>query len=164
MAESGCSLLTTCVVLIVYHRGTAKGVTPLPDWVRKYFLGNKLTDVNKYTFRNKCSLECIEKVNQMCTTTSYHSYNGNKVSNTQEDLGSIHLSSKSITEELLKEVKVITSMIHEQNRQDEIEEEWHRLSLILDKIFFWIFLISFIITSLCILVPASYGSPAVEVL
>ena len=163
MAESGCSLLTTCVVLIVYHRGTTKGVTRLPDWVRKHFLGNKFDEVSKYTFRNKYSLECIEKVDQICMPMSFRSSNGNKVSNAQEDLGSINLSS-IYPEEMLKEVKVITSMIHEQNRQDEIEEEWHRLSLTLDKIFFWIFLIIFIITSLCILVPASYGSPAVEVL
>ena len=162
MAESGCSLLTTCVVLIVYHRGTAKGVTRLPDWVRKYFLGNKFDEVSKYTFRNKYSLECVGKVNQICMPMSFRSSNGNNVSNAEERMESINLSSKSITEELLKEVKVITSMIHEQNRQDEIEEEWHRLSFILDKIFFWIFLIIFLITPLCILVPASCGSPVVE--
>ena len=54
---------------------------------------------------------------------------------------------------LINEVCVITKLIHDLNRQDEIEEEWQILGKVLDRLFFLLFLIMFIVSSLLILIP-----------
>ena len=42
---------------------------------------------------------------------------------------------------ILNEVHVITSLIRDMNRQDEIEEEWQVLAKVLDRMFFVLFTI-----------------------
>ena len=56
-------------------------------------------------------------------------------------------------EELVEEVKVITSLINDQNRQDEIEEEWQILGKVFDRLFFFSFVLIFLLSSLLLLLP-----------
>merc|ERR1712183_418658 len=44
-------------------------------------------------------------------------------------------------EELVDEVKVITALINDQNRQDEIEEEWQILGKVFDRLLFFFFIL-----------------------
>ena len=166
MAESGCSLLTTCIVLIIHYRGSTKGVSRLPDWVRKYvlnFLGIKLgvthVEIKNCSFRQTCPVkDNIGMENQIWSTNMFN------LPSPQMDIDNLEISNQtyaeqSATDELVNEVKVITSLINNQDKEDEIEAEWKTLGLILDRIFFGVFLITFILTTLVVLVPASVSTP-----
>ena len=61
-------------------------------------------------------------------------------------------------EALVQEVRVITSLINDQNRQDEIEEEWQSLAKIFDRLFFALFFIIFMTSSLVLLLPVYIDS------
>ena len=54
---------------------------------------------------------------------------------------------------LVAEVRVITALINDQNRQDEIEEEWQILGKVFDRLFFIMFFIIFVVSSLVLLLP-----------
>ena len=54
---------------------------------------------------------------------------------------------------LVSEVRVITALINDQNRQDEIEEEWQILGKVFDRLFFIMFFIIFVVSSLVLLLP-----------
>merc|ERR1719447_1119319 len=38
MAESAMSLIATCLVLIIHFKGTEKGIGPMPQWARNFFI------------------------------------------------------------------------------------------------------------------------------
>ena len=54
----------------------------------------------------------------------------------------------NVMETLVEEVRIITHLIHDQNTQDEIEEEWQLLGKIFDRIFFLVFCFIFIGTGI----------------
>ena len=54
---------------------------------------------------------------------------------------------------ILHEVKIITKNMLNQHQDDELQEEWRFLAKVLDRLFFWLFLLSVILSATCLLVP-----------
>ena len=58
--------------------------------------------------------------------------------------------------EILNEIRLIRqSLLYNQptNEAEERQEEWRFLAKVLDRFFFWVFLVTVILTTICILVP-----------
>ena len=55
---------------------------------------------------------------------------------------------------LIDEVRVITTVIQDQEESDTIEKEWQMLAKLLDRVFFFIFLFIYVVITLAILLPA----------
>lgn len=136
MAESAFSLIATCFVLVIHFKGTEKGVPPMPAWIRRLFIDTIApfvwVRINLREYSNEGLLALQEKFEE---------------SDGEPDMG------PPTMETLISEVRVITKLIHDQNRQDEIEEEWQILAKVFDRLFFLAFLFIFIFSSLVILVP-----------
>ena len=161
MIESACSLIATCFVLTIHFKGTEKGVRPMPHLLRKYFLNfignffrvtrNKRVYANKQladlktnvVFANELVHHLDSDIDHMIPETVNEVMYRNGVSRHEAGMNT-----------LVDEIRVITSLVHEMNREDEIEEEWQGLAKVMDRIFFFIFLIIFAISSLFILLPA----------
>lgn len=176
MAESAFSLCATGVVLVIHHRGSEKGVRPLPNWVKYWFidyLAKKLgviqLNLREYNFHDLLALSKSDdkEKNSMMSLLPKPKIsftNGNMVNAPSlKDPG----SKEDTMDKLLTEVTVITQLIHDMNRQDEIEEEWQFLGKVLDRIFFLFFLVLFLVSSIAILIPgyldqyfASHYAPA----
>ena len=62
----------------------------------------------------------------------------------------------STLEAILNEVQIITSSIRHQHHHGELQEEWRFLAKVLDRLFFWIFLLTVVLSASCILIPVYY--------
>ena len=153
MAESACSLIATCIVLIIHFKGTEKGIGPMPNWIRIYFIDGMARFL--YIRRN-----LREHSNEgLLALDKNGSYTGLDVdeNHKMEDRLMLRDNASPVTmQTLVNEVRVITALINDQNRQDEIEEEWQILAKICDRIFFFVFLIIFVVSSLVLLLPIYY--------
>lgn len=54
---------------------------------------------------------------------------------------------------ILNEVKMITSTIRHKQQREDTQEQWRILAKVLDRIFFWLFLLTVFLSAICILVP-----------
>lgn len=150
MAESACSLIATCLVLIIHFKGAEKGVGPMPYWLRKYFIDGvaKFVCVRRNIREYNNDLLALEHKGSYAGLTG----NDNPLNDTIKE------NEEPVTmETLVEEVRVITSLIHDQNRQDEVEEEWQILAKVFDRIFFLVFLIIFVTSSFTLLMPIYNG-------
>ena len=148
MIESACSLIATCFVLAIHFKGAEKGVEPIPHWVRESVLvyTGKFVGItpNKREYKNERSpsLKDNSGLGRIADANEKKCELKDRIKNPD-----------SCLETLVDEIRVITSLIHDENRQDEIEEEWQVLAKVMDRIFFLLFFIIFLISSLCILLP-----------
>lgn len=159
MSGSAFSIIATCFVLVIHFKGAEKGVTPIPNWVRRYLLnglGNCLCvrqNLREHKNDELLALLAKDKVDQIKMKWKSDE---NVTATTNNTCGSIRrqsIASEDTMEALIDEVRVITSLIHDQNLQDEIEEEWRILGKVFDRIFFVLFIMYFIGTSMFIFFP-----------
>ena len=59
-------------------------------------------------------------------------------------------------ETLVHEVRIITSLVMDTNRQDKIEEEWQTLAKVFDRFFLLMFFVMFFLSSSALLLPVAY--------
>jgi len=168
MTESACSLLTTCVVLIMHHRGNELNPIKMPNWVRKVFLdtiGNYL-NIRKNKFgrrrlssssmpRNSCrrARDSVENIPLLglgkdeCRGMCH-----GKTSNQEEEKEVNDLHIKTIVNEIQNIRKVL-----QHNRPTQtaeiLQEDWKLLAKILDRFFFRLLLLTVLFTTCGILVP-----------
>lgn len=151
MAESAVSLIATCLVLILHFKGTSKGVGPMPNWVRRYFIDGlawiictrpkkRCLDDGKLAVDEKGSYKGLNNINL-----------NHKIDNDLKE--KIVENGEGTMDALLDEVRQITAVIKDQDKQDEIEVEWQLLARVFDRLFFFAFVIIFVSSSLILLVP-----------
>lgn len=155
MAESAFSIIATCFVLVIHFKGAEKGIGPMPKWVRDFFL----VKLAGYLFvrrnlreHSDDELLALDKKESLQSLTMTKSDNPMMDGGNNDNGGNDVLNGANI-KNLIKEVRVITELIHDQNLQDEIEEEWQVLGKVFDRIFFLIFLFIFTMSSMVILLP-----------
>ena len=169
MMESSLSLVTTCIVLWA-HSNSLKGAVEMPNWVRRFFL------------HTVAKLLCIRPSKSLPHPPS--KYVGDKHSERREDIEvkesyinngeclknrNRYESSSSLLESkktsvgsgdtldaILNELGTITSTISNQHHDVLLQEEWKLLGRVLDRLFFWLFLLTAIVCSTSILIPAYF--------
>ena len=152
MAESATSLIATCVVLIIHLKGTEKGVGPLPQWIRYYMIDGMAKflcvrrNIREHSDEGLLALSDDHK-------GSYGGMNNIGLARVDGIKNAPEIKGPITMETLVEEVRVITALINDQNRQDEIEEERQILGKIVDRIFFFVFPIVFVISSCVFLYP-----------
>lgn len=152
MSGSAFSIIATCFVLVVHFKGAEKGVGPMPKWVKTFFLeqvGVFLLVRKNLRTHNDEDLLALEKhesyMELKCVDNEVYKENKDHV----DTPGDANMRT------LVEEVKVITALISDQNLQDEIEEEWQTLGKVFDRLFFIVFFLFFVISSLYILYPVA---------
>ena len=58
---------------------------------------------------------------------------------------------------ILGELEVVTTQIREKELQDQHELDWKHFARILDRLFFYLILLAYVVSSVGILVPAYFG-------
>ena len=181
MGESACLLIATSFILHIHFKGMQKGCAPIPGWAKQLFLvyGARLVFVNGCgrkagQSRRKstiCSFDryfvppgdqesdvgCSPRIdqryqleefpnNQIERDTGYY-HNNNSNNNNSHNINSGQ-------DAVISEVKVIKELICEMSRQDDIEEEYHILARVLNRLCFVVFLITYVVSSCTMLLPA----------
>lgn len=156
MTESALSLIATCFVLVIHFKGTEKGVPPMPEYIRRYFIDI----IAKYVWvRINLREYNNDDLLALKTTNDEHDMNEKEDAYMNNTSVGIHMSPEECESpkgdmlSLIQEVRIITQLIHDQNRQDEIEEEWQILGKVFDRLFFLLFLAIFTVSSCVILLP-----------
>ena len=67
-----------------------------------------------------------------------------------------HKNCNSALDSILTEVRVMSENVRYSHQLEEHQEEWKYLSLVLDRIFFWIFLLTLSISALATLLPTYF--------
>ena len=163
MAESAISLITTCVVLVIHYRSSENGAPPMPKWVRRFFLGTcaRLFGIHgnytEFDGQKSTGRSEIGEKNVACVDDFYDDFYD------QHDSGNIRSNNITMSptsesfdgtlDVILKEVQIITKNMLGQHEKSDLQEDWRLLAKVLDRIFFWIFLITVVSSALGILVP-----------
>ena len=155
MGGSAFSIIATYFVLVIHFKGAEKGIGPMPLWVRNFFVKY----IAKFLFVRQNLRTHDDK--ELLALEKHGSYAELKI-NEENQLEqkddkilnrNLSIASEVTMEKLVEEVRVITALIHDQNLQDEIEEEWQILAKVFDRMFFIMFLFIFVISTLTILHP-----------
>ena len=153
MTESAVSLVTTGIILIIHYKSREVKTQDIPPWVRKIFL-----EKVAYCFSMK-------QENSMVTSLIAEENNNRPASFQNIDLNfghvckglvNAHNVNPSKLSDILLEVKLIKQLIMHNKPTSEAEElqtEWKFLGKVLDRFFFWVFFVTVMLTTLCILVP-----------
>ena len=160
MAESAFSLITTCTVLVFHYRSSEKGAPPMPKWVRRFFLGTcaKLLGIQGYYDEFEGLMETGNgqpKSDQTLTFENgfYQQQDDESMIRTPITAPAQPNNLSGALELILKEVKIITRNILSNHEKGELQEDWRMLARVLDRLFFWLFLVTCISSALGILVP-----------
>lgn len=170
LVECTCSLVTTCIVLVMHHKGTEPWASPVPSWVQKLFFKN-------FPMSRQSSKETKTK-EKFCTGGGDMKHqnitnDGNgemehmlshppypKINPTarvpkefKESKISDHISDYLLCG-ILKELRILTAEAKDRKEAEQNEAEWRYLSSCLDWLFFIMFVCLFAVTSVFILVPA----------
>ena len=175
MIETGLSLGTTCMVLNI-HSNSEKGAVEMPNWIRKFFLHtlakllcmrrsknvaqpprnyvaderSVIIDMNGTYINNREEIQ-IQKLRE-----DGEHRNCQKIFETSSGISKKSLASEGSLTAILNELGIITSSIRDHNSEVEVQEEWKFLGRVIDRLFFWIFLLTSFLASACILLPAYY--------
>lgn len=160
LTESASTLIASCIVVGLHFRGMEKGVPPMAKWVRKLLIDGlaKYLGIgrNLRSYKNEDLLALRHSIRKKSKEKERN--NLLTSSNSESDFDLSDEDRKVVSKEatgstVIKDVGVITKLIHDFNRQDEIEEEWQILGKVFDRLFFVIFLIIFIFTCIVIWLP-----------
>ena len=162
MAESAFSLITTCIVLVFHYRSSEKGAPPMSKWVRRFFLGTcaRLLGIQGYYDEFEGLGEADG--NKMKSEETMTFQNG--FYQRDDEVSTIVRAAASDKDQpssfggaldlIFHEVKIITKNMLGQNEKLELQEDWRMLARVLDRLFFWLFLVTCISSALGILIPA----------
>lgn len=176
MCEVAMSLLVTCFIMRIYHKGHSKNV---PIWIRYVTFSilapllrvkrekqtedtSKLTEeTSKFTQKTNhytCIPQKIQNPSSPASLCYEISGEGNyKTTTKSRSVDHTYCSCqeptqlKSISEgkldDLGKDLRYITNHLKEVNRIESRKSEWHFVATVLDAAFFWLFLSSMVIST-----------------
>ena len=153
MTESAVSLVTTCIILIIHYKSREVKTQDIPAWIRKIFL-EKVAYCFSMKPENAMGTSLIPEDNKN-RSASFQAMDVNfdHVCNGLVNAYNVNLSKLS---DILHEVKLIKQFIlHNKptSEAEELQEDWKFLAKVLDRFFFWVFFVTVMLTTLCILVP-----------
>ena len=70
-----------------------------------------------------------------------------------QDLDMDGSANKNVLDEILKEVQIVADNIRHSQMVEENQDEWKEISMIVDRMFFWIFLVTLSISAVATLLP-----------
>lgn len=146
--EVSLSLAAMCYVLrYVHHRPCA-----LPVWKRKYILGQLARIVFYKTGQEKAEQETSNKKAQSNPRDSRENEKNEKVARRAVNKWRKPLQEKKSELPIAESraVKILTDNVKEQDKTDELLEEWVLAANVLNRFFIWLFLISIVITLIAV--------------
>ena len=150
IAESSFTLALTSIVLIIYYRGSEKGIRPLPKWMNIWFneyaakkLGVVRSSGKKQSIAQSLSLE--KRYIELVKSSEDLPLQDDGISSLSEENESLN--------KLLKQMKVITQLIHHQSCKDKNKEDWHLTANVIDRLLCIMCFALFLGTSVVILIP-----------
>ncbi|XP_033120698.1 neuronal acetylcholine receptor subunit alpha-10-like [Anneissia japonica] len=139
------STVMTVYVLHIHYR--LPGTKPVPRWMRVWIIGrlgslicmNKDFRVNPEPSESNAEKMVVEN-NLLVKHTHEMTEHTIKIDNTQP---SIHYKDfEKAVESIVTELKHLREISEQKDREDDILAEWKKLAMVIDRLFFWIFLIS----------------------
>ena len=70
-----------------------------------------------------------------------------------QDLDMDGSANKNVLDDILKEVQIVADNIRHSQMVEENQDEWKEISMIVDRMFFWIFLVTLSVSAVATLVP-----------
>ena len=156
LLESAASLIATCVVLVVHHRGDESEEYPIPKWVRKIFI-----DIlaRKLGYLNNANDNQIHQGqgedhhwNQVSMDAEVDQIFKHKVAKKVKKRKIKRRSERSVVAALGKVRKTIQNAM--KTPPKDINKDWKIVGKVLDRISFFVFFLTLVISSVAILVPA----------
>ena len=169
MIESAGSLFMAVCVSTVYHRGQQYCPPVVPTWLRRLFnVYVKIYNVDP----NRFSSGQVKEISSMFLATVNFSLSEPTLSTLSEPtLSTLETFLKVQKEELGKETETETQLkyIHHElefmtkkkeftDKQNKLKNDWIILGVMLDRFYFWLFLLSVSISSIYILCSSYYES------
>lgn len=153
MAESTFSLFTTCLVLVAHYRGEDHLIGSPPACLMKF---------TKKISHSMCVYQNKDAFKQVKTKPTANGIPFQPISNEndEEELAnkvSVDYIQHEKLDSVLAELETITTQMRDMDMQDQCEMEWKQLARVLDRMFFFLILFSYIVSSVGILVPAYFG-------
>ena len=171
MTVCAMALITTILVLAVYHRGEDKPASSPPYWITEFFLQLKRNSRRSRRLGSHVRLhqhvarsffrglggKLGDRKNELCFTNG-----GNIIDQIEKNLKNRSSDKQddglaSALQDIQREVNKITVAIVNQEKQDRITQEWKRLAKDLDWLFFTIFMVVFTLSGTCTLIQAYYA-------
>ena len=167
MFVTAMSLVSTCTILNFFHRSPS--TSPMPQWVRVIILGymakvfcfpndkEEEIKVTPKTKRRKIEFDLNGDV--VCDDNTYMTVQElENSSRFRDDMSVIYQSGRStpsrrsarsmsivaghssFTERLLEDISILADDVRARQEDDRQREEWRIAALIMDRMFFWLFL------------------------
>ena len=154
MIESACSLIVTCFVLKFHFKCAEKNVEAMPSWAKAFFVDCCGKRLGLCKTSRKSSNENVQTISNKGVVYQGEIVNGSSNAGNIDNGKGIELANRQgNSSQLLDEVRVVTSLIHDMNREDEFVEDWQVLAKVLDCMSFVAFFIIYLVSSLVILIP-----------
>lgn len=124
----------------------------LPVWKRKYILGQLARIVFYKTGQEKAEQETSNKKAQSNPRDSRENEKNEKVARRAVNKWRKPLQEKKSELPIAESraVKILTDNVKEQDKTDELREEWVLAANVLNRFFIWLFLISIVITLIAV--------------
>lgn len=176
MAEVALSLIATCYVLHIHHMNSGIALVPVPQWVQHYILGwlGKILGVKRPVSEDKYDISTKKAFKRMSVMKkdlerrlgSKRRLIGNGLEANQDyeetELTEQDTSSpcacqnkdkpqNSFSENTSQGVMVLADDVKHRRLIEKNKEEWRYLAMVLDRLFFWLFVIMIILSSTIIL-------------
>lgn len=179
MAEVALSLIATCYVLHIHHMSSGIALVPVPQWVQRYILGclGKILGVKRpisednYDISSKKTFKRISVMKKDLerrlgdgrrrligngTETNQDSYDETELaertkSNCQCACDRTGREQDKFSENTTQGVMVLADDVKHRRMIEKNKEEWRYLAMVLDRLFFWLFVIMIILSSSVIL-------------
>ena len=152
LLESAGSLCTTCVVLVIHHRGEESEEYPMPSWVRKVFvqiLARKLGYL-KGDERNR--VDSIEEMeNHAYEVDRDRAANIKRRKRVRRRNGG---SVSAVVRVLQKHIQKSLDEIKNDDKKSDVNKDWKIVGKIVDLLSFVVFFLTLVISSIAILVVA----------
>jgi len=166
MCETTFSLVTTCIVLVVHHRGNDQKTKQIPYWMKVIFIDaiGKCLNVKRDNGKDSCikfNINIDEDLSnspeQKDKNTTALAIINPKYNNTKTRDGKENEFHGKF-DDVIHEMQIIRSLLLRNdttNEDQELQDEWRYLAKILDRFFFTLLFFTVVGTSCGLLIPAS---------
>ncbi|KAK3726643.1 hypothetical protein QZH41_012274 [Actinostola sp. cb2023] len=178
MVEVALSLIATCYVLHIHHMSSGIALVPVPKWVQHFILGwlSKMLGVQKPISEDRYDISSKKNFKRMSVMKKdlerrlgdgKRRLIGNGLDASHDSNDEIELTETNaisqcscqnienplgkLSESTIQSVMVLAEDVKHRRMIEKNKEQWRHLAMVLDRLFFWLFVIMMILSSTVIL-------------